>query len=100
MHVRTDDLRMEDEPFLLSGRLHEDISEVEYGRKETVDRTGHVLDPVETERFGGILTRIVAERDVAILLVEHDMSLVNRLCDHVYVIDFGKHCDLAVAEPR
>ena len=24
------------------------------------------------------------------MLIEHDMSLVNRLCDHIYVLDFGK----------
>jgi ABC-type branched-subunit amino acid transport system ATPase component len=33
---------------------------------------------------------VVAERGVAILLVEHDMSLVMRICDHLYVLDFGK----------
>jgi ABC-type branched-subunit amino acid transport system ATPase component len=33
---------------------------------------------------------VVAERGVGILLVEHDMSLVMRICDHLYVLDFGK----------
>ena len=33
---------------------------------------------------------VVAERGVGILLVEHDMSLVMRVCEHVYVLDFGK----------
>jgi ABC-type branched-subunit amino acid transport system ATPase component len=27
---------------------------------------------------------------VGVLLIEHDMTLVNRLCDYVYVLDFGK----------
>jgi len=48
------------------------------------------LDRIETERFGEILTRVVAERRVGILLIEHDMALVNRICDYIYVIDFGK----------
>jgi ABC-type branched-subunit amino acid transport system ATPase component len=31
----------------------------------------------------------VRERGVGILLVEHDMALVNDVCDRVYVLDFG-----------
>jgi ABC-type branched-subunit amino acid transport system ATPase component len=33
---------------------------------------------------------VVAERGVGILLVEHDMSLVMDVCEHIYVLDFGK----------
>jgi ABC-type branched-subunit amino acid transport system ATPase component len=33
---------------------------------------------------------VVAERGVGILLVEHDMSLVMRVCEQVYVLDFGR----------
>lgn len=47
-------------------------------------------DPAETERFGMILRRIVSEKDLGILLVEHDMDLVRRVCDYVYVLDFGQ----------
>jgi ABC-type branched-subunit amino acid transport system ATPase component/branched-subunit amino acid ABC-type transport system permease component len=55
-----------------------------------LDEPSSGLDRAETRRFGGILRRIVEERRVAILLVEHDMALVNSVCDHIYVIDFGK----------
>jgi ABC-type branched-subunit amino acid transport system ATPase component/branched-subunit amino acid ABC-type transport system permease component len=55
-----------------------------------LDEPSSGLDRIETERFGEILTRIVAERRVGILLIEHDMALVNRICDYIYVIDFGK----------
>ena len=34
--------------------------------------------------------RDVRDTGVAILLVDHDMSLVLNLCDHIYVLDFGK----------
>lgn len=55
-----------------------------------LDEPSSGLDRIETERFGAILKRIVREQQVSILLIEHDMALVNSLCDYVYVIDFGK----------
>jgi ABC-type branched-subunit amino acid transport system ATPase component len=55
-----------------------------------LDEPSSGLDRNETERFGDILTRIVAERNVGVLLIEHDMALVNRVCDYIYVLDFGK----------
>jgi ABC-type branched-subunit amino acid transport system ATPase component/branched-subunit amino acid ABC-type transport system permease component len=55
-----------------------------------LDEPSSGLDHRETERFGEIVRRVVAEHDVAVLLIEHDMTLVNSLCDRVYVLDFGK----------
>jgi ABC-type branched-subunit amino acid transport system ATPase component/branched-subunit amino acid ABC-type transport system permease component len=55
-----------------------------------LDEPSSGLDPVETERFGEILARVVGERRVGILLVEHDMSLVMSVCEHIYVVDFGE----------
>jgi ABC-type branched-subunit amino acid transport system ATPase component/branched-subunit amino acid ABC-type transport system permease component len=55
-----------------------------------LDEPSSGLDHVETERFGQILKRVVAERGIGILLVEHDMALVNDVCEFVYVLDFGK----------
>ena len=54
-----------------------------------LDEPSSGLDPQETEVFGSILTRVVAERGTGVLLVEHDMKLVAQVCDHVYVLDFG-----------
>jgi ABC-type branched-subunit amino acid transport system ATPase component/branched-subunit amino acid ABC-type transport system permease component len=55
-----------------------------------LDEPSSGLDRVETERFGSILKRVLDERGVGILLVEHDMSLVLDVCDMVYVLDFGR----------
>ena len=54
-----------------------------------LDEPSSGLDGAETERFGVILTRVVAERGAGILLVEHDMALVMNICDYVHVLDFG-----------
>jgi ABC-type branched-subunit amino acid transport system ATPase component/branched-subunit amino acid ABC-type transport system permease component len=55
-----------------------------------LDEPSSGLDRVETERFGRILQRVVLERGVGVLLVEHDMALVNEICETIYVLDFGR----------
>nr|WP_235433549.1 branched-chain amino acid ABC transporter ATP-binding protein/permease [Protofrankia coriariae] len=55
-----------------------------------LDEPSAGLDRAETRRFGAILRRVVDERGVGILLVEHDMSLVLDVCEAVYVLDFGR----------
>jgi ABC-type branched-subunit amino acid transport system ATPase component/branched-subunit amino acid ABC-type transport system permease component len=55
-----------------------------------LDEPSSGLDPQETEAFEAVLRHVMDERSVAILLVEHDMSLVMRICDYVYVLDFGR----------
>jgi ABC-type branched-subunit amino acid transport system ATPase component/branched-subunit amino acid ABC-type transport system permease component len=55
-----------------------------------LDEPSSGLDHAESARFGQILRRVVAERGVGVLLVEHDMSLVLEVCDDIYVLDFGR----------
>jgi branched-chain amino acid transport system ATP-binding protein len=55
-----------------------------------LDEPGSGLDAAETERLCGILETLVTASDLAILLVEHDMPLVMRVCDVITVLDFGK----------
>jgi ABC-type branched-subunit amino acid transport system ATPase component/branched-subunit amino acid ABC-type transport system permease component len=55
-----------------------------------LDEPSSGLDPDETRHFGEVLRRVVRERGCGILIVEHDMSLVMSVCDHLYVLDFGK----------
>jgi branched-chain amino acid transport system ATP-binding protein len=47
------------------------------------------LDTSEGRLLGRQL-RVLAAEGVAVLLIDHDMGLVLDVCDHVYVIQFGK----------
>jgi ABC-type branched-subunit amino acid transport system ATPase component len=55
-----------------------------------LDEPSSGLDATETERFGAVLQRVVTERGSGLLLVEHDMALVMDVCEHLYVLDFGR----------
>jgi branched-chain amino acid transport system ATP-binding protein len=57
-----------------------------------LDEPGAGLDPSETARFRDVLLSVVG-RDTgepAILLVEHDVTLVMEVCDRITVLDFGE----------
>jgi ABC-type branched-subunit amino acid transport system ATPase component len=54
-----------------------------------LDEPSSGLNRVETERLGRVLTRVIGERDIGILLTEHDMALVTQVCSYIYVLDFG-----------
>ncbi|HEY7916505.1 MAG TPA: ABC transporter ATP-binding protein [Acidimicrobiales bacterium] len=53
-----------------------------------LDEPGSGLDDAESTALGDLLARLAAG-GMAVLLVEHDMELVMRICDTVYVLDFG-----------
>jgi ABC-type branched-subunit amino acid transport system ATPase component len=55
-----------------------------------LDEPSSGLDNAETRRFAEILRTMVATEGIGILLVEHDMSLVMSVCEHLYVLDFGR----------
>ena len=54
-----------------------------------LDEPGSGLDSTESEALGDLLLEL-ADGGMAILLVEHDVDLVMRICDRIHVLDFGK----------
>jgi branched-chain amino acid transport system ATP-binding protein len=54
-----------------------------------LDEPAAGLDTEETALLGKRL-RELPKRGITLLLIDHDMSLVLEVCDHILVIDFGK----------
>ena len=55
-----------------------------------LDEPSAGLDAGETQAFGDLLSAAVAETGIGVLIIEHDMALVMRLCREIYVMDFGE----------
>ena len=55
-----------------------------------LDEPAAGLNPEEVDRFSGMLSTIKDRFDVSVLIVEHHMRLIMRVCDHIVVLDHGK----------
>jgi ABC-type branched-subunit amino acid transport system ATPase component len=55
-----------------------------------LDEPSSGLDAAESHAFAELLVRLVRDRDLGILMVEHDMSLVLSICEWIHVLDFGR----------
>lgn len=53
-----------------------------------LDEPASGLSDIESEHLGQLL-RSLATDGLGVLLVEHDMDLVMRVCDHIFVLDLG-----------
>src|SRR6185295_18341963 len=47
------------------------------------------LNPRESAELNTLLRAIRADHDTSVLLIEHDMSVVMEISDHVVVLDYG-----------
>jgi ABC-type branched-subunit amino acid transport system ATPase component/branched-subunit amino acid ABC-type transport system permease component len=90
--------------FELEAHLDQTPEELPYGRRRLVgiartvasgpsvvmlDEPAAGLDEQESAELARLIRRLADERNMAVLLVEHDVSLVMSTCDRVVVIDFG-----------
>ena len=62
-----------------------------------LDEPAAGLNEVESDELLEMLGRIRGELGCGLLVIEHDMRLIMRLCDLVQVIDYGK--TIKIGEP-
>ena len=55
-----------------------------------LDEPAAGLNESETSELAELINSIRADFNCTILLVEHDMSLVMSICDHICAISFGR----------
>src|SRR5204862_1631542 len=54
-----------------------------------LDEPAAGLNPRESAELNELILAIRAEHKVSVLLIEHDMSVVMSMSDHVIVLDYG-----------
>ena len=55
-----------------------------------LDEPAAGLNPEEVDRFGSMLTVLKERFNLSVLIVEHHMRLIMRVCDHIVVLDHGE----------
>ncbi len=48
------------------------------------------MSPEEAHEFGDLLLKLRTDLNLTVLMIEHHVPLVVRVCDHVYVLNFGR----------
>jgi branched-chain amino acid transport system ATP-binding protein len=54
-----------------------------------LDEPAAGLNPRESAELNDLILRIRADHGVSVLLIEHDMSVVMKISDHIVVLDYG-----------
>jgi branched-chain amino acid transport system ATP-binding protein len=55
-----------------------------------LDEPAAGLNPQETYALGDLIVELGRKLGITVLLVEHDMTLVMRICDQITVMEFGR----------
>jgi len=55
-----------------------------------LDEPAAGLNPEEVDRFGSMLTTLKQRFSLSVLIVEHHMRLIMRICDHIVVLNHGE----------
>lgn len=62
-----------------------------------LDEPAAGLNPQETRDLDQLINELRAEHDIAVLLIEHDMSLVMGISDEILVMEYGR--PIAIGSP-
>jgi len=54
-----------------------------------LDEPAAGMNPSETEELADLILQLKEEYKLTILLIEHDMKFVMKICERIYVLDFG-----------
>lgn len=91
--------------FNLSNKAQELASNLPYGEQRRLeiiralatkpvllllDEPAAGMNPAETAELTETIAQIRKDFNLTILLIEHDMSLVMKICERIYVMDYGK----------
>lgn len=55
-----------------------------------LDEPAAGLNPRESAELNDLLVQLSRERGIAVLLIEHDMSVVMKVSDHIVVLNYGR----------
>ena len=55
-----------------------------------LDEPAAGMNPQEKEELMHLIRRVRDEFEVAVLLIEHDMTVVMGICERIYVLDYGQ----------
>ena len=55
-----------------------------------LDEPAAGMNPQETASLTQLIHQIRNDFRITIVLIEHDMSLVMKICERIYVLDYGK----------
>ena len=54
-----------------------------------LDEPAAGMNPSETDELGHLILKLQKKYNLTIMLIEHDMKFVMKLCKRIYVLDFG-----------
>ena len=57
--------------------------------RQDADEPAAGMNPAETSQLTQLISWLRQEYNLTILLIEHDMSLVMKICERIYVLDHG-----------
>ena len=55
-----------------------------------LDEPAAGMNPQETTELTELIHQIKEQFNLTVVLIEHDMSLVMKICERIYVLDYGK----------